>query len=162
MRRVIVNGRGFMGLDTFAPVLQWQPEMKGSLLRVVLPTTEASGQTFVPSAHRVGVGDQHRGVDRRVSFFPLHSILRPTVGIGAKGVITAIQFRNKSMPGKFALERIPHLGLGDVLAVRSGDDSVRANNSDDGSIASSFANGADFSYFVLWLCHLGPPVSLLI
>ena len=58
-----------MGLDTFAPMLRWQPEMKGSLPRVALPTTEASGQTFVPSARRAGVDDQRQGACHRVSFY---------------------------------------------------------------------------------------------
>ena len=218
-----------MGLDTFAPMLQWQPEMKGNLLRVVLPTTEASGRSFAPSARRVGVDDQRRDACRRAgvywlqalqdwclsmtaakqvqhnhnsggiaswqkaqypnetytkrspmsftftvtedssdemiissyTFFSnesiLHSVPGEAVGVGAESVLPASIVENECVPGKLAVKRPPHLVLGDVVTVRSGDDSLRIDDSIDKSDALVSASGFDFAGLIIGLGHFGPP-----
>ena len=155
-----------MGLDTFAPVPQWQPEMKGSLPGVALSTTVASGRFFVPSAHRGGMDDQRRDACRRVSFG--HSLSQSVVGPAGSKVVDVIIAERvidiKCVPGEFTLERLFCLAFCDVLTIGDGDDAVVVNDSSNAGVTLSPTSGPDFSFFVNGYlfgangCHFGPPL----
>ncbi len=149
-----------MGLDTFAPMLRWQPEMKGNLPRVVLSTTVVGGQTFVPSAHRGEVDDQRRDACRRVTFVcsRLYPVVGESVRVGAD-VVAAEFVEVKDVSGKLAVERLFHLAFSNVLTVAGSDDVARVNDDAHVGDASSPASGLDFKYLIIG-CHLRPPDNL--
>ena len=142
-----------MGLDTFAPMLRWQPEMKGNLSRVVLSTTVVGGQTFVPSAHRGGVDDQHRSACRRGSFG--HPCLQSIVGkpFSVSTDIIAIESKDKHVPGKFAVQRRFNLMRLNKIPISGSNEDVRIEKDSNRGGASPLALGLDFVCLAIELCH---------
>ncbi len=91
----------------------------------------------------------------------LHSIVGESVGITAD-VVAAESVEEKDESGEFALERLFHLALSDVLTVRGGDDATGIDGGVDAGVTAASPGGPDFALFIIGLCHFGPPVCLLI
>ena len=139
-------------------MIQWQPEMKGSLPRVALSTTVASGQTFAPSARRGVVDDQRRDADRRVFCQSLHSVPDPAVGVGSM-IVPTISMRKETVSRELAGTHAGELTGGQVLFIGCDDDGFGINRcgGDQHVAAVSFCQKLH-----LFVCHFGPPVGLLI
>ncbi len=92
----------------------------------------------------------------------LYSIPRPAGGVGTACVLPAIPVEGKCVLGEFAVKRLAHLALSDLIVVSTGDDNQRIDDDVNASDALLFAGGPDVSCLIIGLGHLGPPVSLLI
>ena len=128
--------------------------MTGSQIRAELSTTEASGQTFVPSARRGEVDDQHRDADRHVFCQSLHAVPDPAVSVGSM-IVPTISMRKETVSRELAGTRAGELTGRQVLFIGCDDDGFGINRcgGDQHIAAVSFCQKLH-----LFVCHFGPPV----
>ncbi len=91
----------------------------------------------------------------------LDSIVGESFSISAESVLPALIVENKGMLRELARQRLPHLILGNMVAVRNGDDSIGINGCAYASDALALTSSFDFAGLIIG-CHFGPPVCLLI
>lgn len=141
----------------------WQFEMTGNQVAGQQSTMAASEWTFVPSAHRGGVDDQHRDACRRVSFCQsLHPVAGPAVGVSAESVLPAPAIEAEYVLGELASECPAHLALSNVVGIGESNDAVRVDGDAHRGDALVSASGFDFSGLMIGLCHFGPPCAISI
>ncbi len=88
----------------------------------------------------------------------LHPIVGPAGSVGAASILPAIPVEGKCMLGEFAVKRLAHLALSDLIIVSTGDDNQRIDNDVNASDALLFAGGPDVSCLIIGWGHFGPPV----